>query len=476
MHRDRLLIVDDEEDMLAGLSRLLSIELEGVEIQVSSSPEKAIRMAREELFGVVLLDVRMPEMDGIEALKALRQVDPWLTIVMMTAYGSIEVAVEAIRLGAYDFLTKPFDREVLLRLLNKAFERNHLIRENLHLQQRARNQDGIDRLVGQSLPMRRLFEQVTTIAASDYTVLIRGQSGTGKELVARALHGLSKRNARPMVTVNCPAIPEHLLESELFGHKRGAFTGADRDQPGLFREADRGTLFLDEIADIPVSIQTKLLRVLQEHEVRALGTSRTDQVDVRILASTNQNLEQKIEQKTFRDDLFYRLNVVSIWTPSLQEIQEDIPLLAAHFLKETCSELGIGEKRLALESLQWLRERSWPGNVRQLQHFIRRLVMFCPNDLIRPEDVRAAQFRSGGTAAAAEPLPVAGSGAEMPDLEPYKDAKNRVLTRFTRDYVQKLLDVTGGNVTRAADLSGLTRAALQKILRRLNLNSTDFKG
>jgi transcriptional regulator with GAF, ATPase, and Fis domain len=317
--------------------------------------------------------------------------------------------------------------------------------------------------------MRRLYEKIQAIAPTDYTILIRGDSGTGKELVARTIHALSKRRQRPLITVNCPAIPEHLLESELFGHRRGAFTGADRDHPGLFEEAHGGTLFLDEVGDIPVTIQTKLLRVLQEQEIKPLGANKTRKVDVRILASTNQNLEEKIRQRTFREDLYYRLNVVTVNTPPLEDIREDIPLLANHFARIAGAELGISPKHFTPEAMEELMGRSFPGNVRELQNLVRRIVMFSPESVIRPGEIRTLEGPSGAPRTWAEEWPPA-SG------EPYQEAKDRLLNRFTTAYVRDLLEKTGGNVTRAADLSGLGRASLQKIMRRQGIKSDDYKG
>jgi DNA-binding NtrC family response regulator len=278
-NRERLLIVDDEADMLEGLRRVLTLELDGLEISTASQPSHALELVRREPVDVILLDIRMPEMDGLEALEKLLGIDRWLTIVIMTAYGTIETAVDAIKRRAYDFITKPFEKDALLRTLRKGFERNRLIRENMNLRRQVCEHGGFENLVGQSPRMRQLFETIQAIARSHYTVLIRGQSGTGKELVARAIHSFSPRRHRRLITVNCPAIPEHLLESELFGHKKGAFTGAESEQTGLFDEADGNSLLLDEIGDIPVAVQTKLLRVLQEHEIKPLGVNRTHKVE-----------------------------------------------------------------------------------------------------------------------------------------------------------------------------------------------------
>lgn len=462
----RLLIVDDEPDLLKGLGRTLAYEFKDLQILTASKSPEALSQVQREPFDVILTDIRMPELDGLELIQRFLKIDPRLTVIMMTAYGSIEIAVEAMKRGAYDFITKPFDKEVLLRTIRKALERNSLIRENLSLQRRVGEKAALANLVGQSAPIRQLLETIHATARTNYTILIRGESGTGKELVARAIHDLSSRRNRPLVTVNCPAIPEHLLESELFGHKKGAFTGADIDHRGLFDEADQSSLFLDEIGDIPISIQIKLLRVLQEREIKPLGASRPHHVDVRILAATNQDLEEKIRNRRFREDLFYRLNVVTIRTPTLNEIRSDIPLLTNHFTRLTCTELDIGLKKFSPRALEVLMGRPWPGNVRELQNVVRRAVIFCPDSIIKPEDVELEQEGAGPGKRICFELDNLGEG-----LEPYKQAKERVLQRFTLKYVSQLLEKTGGNVTKAAELSGLSRVALQKIRRRLEASS-----
>lgn len=311
MAQQHLLIIDDEVDMLQGLSRVLTLELDTVSVVTATNPVEALKLIGTRTFELILLDIRMPELDGMALLARILETDPNVTVIMMTAYGSIETAVEAIRRGAYDFVTKPFEIPDLLQVLRKGLERGRLIRENLSLRAKVSEQNSFANFVGQTAPMRRLYDTIQALAHTNYTVLIRGQSGTGKELVARAIHDLSKRKSLPFLAVNCPAIPEQLLESELFGHKKGAFTGADTDYVGLFEEADGSTLLLDEIGDIPVTLQTKLLRVLQEQELRPLGGVKSKRINVRILASTNQDLEKKINERTFREDLFYRLNVVT---------------------------------------------------------------------------------------------------------------------------------------------------------------------
>ncbi|MDI6853905.1 MAG: sigma-54 dependent transcriptional regulator [Deltaproteobacteria bacterium] len=466
----RLLIVDDEVDMLEGLKRLLSYELKDVVILTVSRGRQALRLARREWVDLVLLDVRMPEMDGLQLLEVLRQEDPGLTVIMMTAYGSIEVAVEAMKHGAYDFITKPFDSDTLVRTVTKGLERSRLIRENRRLRRHLGESAAFQGLVGQSPPMRRLYERIQTVAGTDYTVLIRGESGTGKELVARAIHDLSRRARRPLVTVNCPAIPERLLESELFGYKKGAFTGADRDHPGLFQEAHGSSLFLDEIADISVPVQTKLLRVLQEQEIKPLGANRAHKVDVRILASTNQDIEAKIRERSFREDLYYRLNVVTLKTPPLRDIAEDIPLLAEHFARLASAELGYPPKRFAPETLASLSRRAWPGNARELQNFVRRAMMFSRHETISSEEIArmdGSDFNAGRAA-------VLDIRAEDGILT-YKPAKERLLHEFTQSYVIEILQKTRGNVSQAATLSGLGRASFQKILRRLGIKPEMYR-
>ena len=351
----------------------------------------------------------------------------------------------------YDFITKPFDKEPLLRAVRQGLERNRLIRENRHLRLKVADSTGFAGLVGQSPPMRRLFEKIQAIAPTDYTVIIRGESGTGKELVARAIHGLSKRQQRPLVAVSCPAIPEHLLESEFFGHRRGAFTGADRDHIGLFEEAHQGSLFLDEIGDIPVALQIKLLRALQEQEIKPLGSGKTLKVDVRILSSTNQDIEGKIRDRSFREDLYYRLNVVTLKTPALAEIREDIPLLVNHFSRLASSELGLPPKRFTAGALEELMRRPWPGNVRELQNLVRRVVMFSPESIIRAAELQTLEEVAGE----ADPVRTLSGEAVQEEIEWYNQAKERLVQQFTLDYVSNLLAKTGGNVSKVRGLKRL---------------------
>ena len=460
-----ILIVDDEPDFASGVARQLGRRFPEESIQVAHSGEEALARLEQEPAGVMLTDLRMSKMNGIELLdKALERV-PYLTPVMLTAFGDIETAVEALKGGAYDFLTKPVDFEHLFRVLGKALERSRLLGENRRLQELVDQAGGMPykSLIGQSTAFKRLSESIAAVAQSDYTVLIRGESGTGKELVARTIHHLSRRKNRKLITVNCPAIPDQLLESELFGHIRGSFTGAEHDHTGLFVSADKGTILLDEIGDISMPIQLKLLRCVQEHEVRPVGSNKNITVDVRILASTNQDLEAKIQDKLFREDLFYRLNVLTLQVPTLQERRDDIPLLVLHFMNQICREMNVCVREITPETMSYLAAKEWPGNVRELLNFVRRLAVFGQGETVDLNLVRLVESQSGP------------AGLSEPQLGAYKEAKAKVLDNFTTIYVDRLLKSTGGNISLAARISGLERVSLQKILKRYQIDAAKYK-
>ena len=461
----RVLIVDDQPDFAKGLTRLLAPKLPGAALSCVLSGEAALADLAGAPCDVLVTDLRMPGLSGLDLLGRALALDPKLGVVLLTAHGDIDTAVAALKAGAYDFLTKPVDSEHLARVVAKGLERAALLRENSRLRAAVAACGAAAGLLGETPPMVQVREALAAVAGSEYTVLIRGESGTGKELAARAIHALSRRAGGPLLSVNCPAIPDQLLESELFGHVRGAFTGAERDRRGLFLSAHGGVIVLDEIGDIPMSVQTKLLRVLQEREVRPVGSSRSVPIDVRILAATNQDLEAKIADKSFREDLYYRLNVLTVRLPPLRERREDIPLLATAFLERACRETGIGDKEFSPEALAALAGRDWPGNVRELFNFVRRLTVFCRGDVIGPAAVAAAD---PGRAYPAEP--------EADDLpSPYLEAKARVVDAFTRRYVEQLLGQTRGNVSEAARISGLERVSLQKILRRMGITAEGFR-
>ncbi len=458
-----ILIVDDEKDLLDLLRRSLEPDL-GCRVHTVASAEEALKRLSEDFFDLVLADIKMPGMDGLELLEIIKRKNPDQTVLMMTAFGEIDTAVNAMRSGAYDFITKPFEHDALVLRLEKALERSTLIRENQRLQQACAPLSVFQALVGKSAVMQRLYETIQMAAKTELTVLITGESGTGKDLSARAVHALSSRSRGPFVAVNCPTVPENILESELFGYRKGAFTHATENRSGLFQEAQGGTIFLDEIGDISPGIQTKLLRVLQEKEIKPLGDTRSITVDVRIIASTNQNLEAKIKKGEFREDFFYRLNVLPIRLPSLREHREDIPLIANHLLEKQCMLMSRPLKRISPELMQAFMGSGWPGNVRELENFIMRGISFSTGTDIRVADVGWTASQAGQRTAAEG---FGGLG--------YKQAKQHYLERFNQNYLGELLSSCKGNVSQAARMCSLERQALQQIMRRYGIRADDYR-
>jgi two-component system response regulator PilR (NtrC family) len=370
--RKKILVIDDEES----IRDLLGIMLrkEGYDLVLAGDRASAARVLARDAVDMVITDVKLPDGDGIEILRHIKAGSPETVVVVMTAYGSTETAVAALKLGAHDYLVKPVDVEELKIVVRNALEKQHLAQENLRLKAVLRAQHGLERIIGVSPAMASVFEMVRAIASTTSTVLITGESGTGKELVAKAIHSLSPRRDAPFVSVNCGAMPEPLLESELFGHVKGAFTDAHQNKKGLFEVAHRGTLFLDEIGETPLSMQVKLLRALQERRLRRVGGTDETEVDVRVIAATNSPLENLVRERRFREDLFYRLNVIPLRMPPLRERREDIPLLADHFLKRFSEQMGKSLATISSEAMQALERYSWPGNVRELENVIERAV------------------------------------------------------------------------------------------------------
>ena len=465
-----ILIVDDEQDFARGLVRLVTGRFAETRVEVAHSGKEALRILASRTVHLMITDLRMPEMNGMQLLAESLKLYPDLSMVVLSAYGTIETAVEALHAGAYDFLTKPIEPDQLFRVVAKGLERSRLLEENNRLRQILSQQEFQGELVGDGPAMRQLRQTIAAVAQSDYAVLIRGESGTGKELVARLIHQIGARAARPFLAVNCPSIPENLLESELFGYVKGAFTGADRDHKGLFSAAHTGTLHLDEIGDISPAVQTKLLRCLQNGEIRPVGSNTNQTVDVRVISSTNQDLEIGLQNKVFREDLYYRLNVLTLTLPPLRERVEDIPLLAQHFLRATCAEMGLAGKEMAPEVVQWMSSCRWPGNVRELQNFVRRMTVFCSGE--RMEMSLVHSVLTGGSRAE---FPRSRAGGTRTPLVAYKEAKADVVNTFTLEYLRDLLTLTKGNVSEAARISGLSRVALQKILARTGEHAVDFR-
>ena len=458
----RLLILDDEEDMLRLLKRSLSSDLDCM-VDTAGDAYQALALLERHGYDVVLADIRMPAMDGMEFLERIKKNHPNLTVVMMTAYGTIDLAVQAIKKGAYDFITKPFEHDKLVHLLEKALERSRLVRENLLLQEKIREREGFQEIIGTSPKMEKIFDTIRVISKTDVTVLLTGESGTGKDMVARAIHRSSDRKNNAFVAVNCPNLPETILESELFGYKKGAFTHAVHDKKGLFLEAQGGTIYLDEIGDISTTLQTKLLRVLQDKEIRPLGETRSFKVDVRIIASTNRDLAQKIHENLFREDLFYRLNVFSVHMPPLRERSEDIPLLASHYLKKYCGDFNKESKTFSPALMHAFMNHPWRGNVRELENVVSRAVLLSAQREITPEDLDWTVAPDADSAV-----------SESMKHLPYKEAKALILERFNKEYLSALLIRNNRNVTKAAKECGLERQALQQVMRKYGMKSRDY--
>ncbi len=440
----RILIADDEESIRLVLRTLL--QGQGYEVLEAADGTEALALAEEHVPDFVLADVRMPGLDGLRLTASLRERVPAATVIVMSAYGSVRLALDAIEAGAHDYLSKPFHPEEALLALRKAEERERLRRENRSLRRELAERHRFEEMVGRSEPMQRLFRLVEKAAAFPTTVLVTGESGVGKELVARALHHQGPRAERPFVAVNCGAIPEALLESELFGHVRGAFTGAHADRKGLFEAAHGGTLFLDEIGELPLSLQVKLLRVLQEGTVRPVGASRDRAVDVRVVAATVRDLSEEVAAGRFREDLLYRLDVLRIHVPPLRERKEDLSLLVDHFLARFAERLGVAVEGVRPDAMRALLAYPWPGNVRELQNVLERAVVLADGPWITFEDL------PGHLREPQDPVRVVLRSDEL---------SIKKATRFIEaELIRKALDRTGGNRTHAARLLEISHRAL----------------
>jgi two-component system NtrC family response regulator len=382
MSDEKILVVDDD----ASLRRIIEFNLKkkGYKPTALETAEEAVECLKKSDFVLLISDIKMPGMDGLDLLTIAQEIKPDLPVIFITAFGTIEMAVEAMKLGAYDYITKPFDLDDFMHTVEKALDYHRLLDENLRLKKELKDRDSFSNIIAASKPMQEIFNSVRKVANTDTTVLITGESGTGKELIARAIHRESERSDNPMITVNCAAIPKDLLESELFGHVAGSFTGAVKNKTGKFQLADGGTIFLDEIGDLGMELQAKLLRVLENRVVEPVGSNDPIPVDIRVLAATNQDLHKKLKAGDFREDLYYRLNVIPINIPPLRERREDIPLLVKHFLSEYSE-----SKKLSIdpEALKELSEYDWPGNVRELKNLLKRIAVLAENSKIRPSDL-----------------------------------------------------------------------------------------
>lgn len=452
-----IMIVDDEPSIRTSLEGVL--EDEGYKAIAASSGEEALKIMEEEVPDLVFLDIWMPGIDGIETLKRMRELYPGLQVIMISGHGTIETAVSATKLGAFDFIEKPLSLEKTLLTVKNAFNYRRLKDENIILRQQAKGQY---KLTGKGPAIRQLQETIERVAPTQATVLITGENGTGKELVARAIHHFSPRNTRPLVEVNCAAIPEDLIESELFGHERGAFTGANERRRGRFDMANNGTLFLDEIGDMSLKTQAKILRILEEQRFERVGGTKTFQVDVRIIAATNKDLKQEIEEGWFREDLYYRLNVIPLQVPPLRERTEDIPSLVEDFLEEFARESSIAKKSVADDVISVLQRQPWPGNVRELKNFIERLVILVSDEVIELQHLPASFLESYDPVTAINVL----------DQANFKEAK----IQFEKEYLRKKLAEYNWNISKTAGAIGIERSHLHRKLKAYGIEQKKERG
>jgi two-component system response regulator PilR (NtrC family) len=447
----RLLVVDDEQSMRDFLSIML--KKEGHEVVTAENGSSALKVIHAEIFDLLITDVKMPGVDGIEVLKTVKEVSPETVVIMITAFATTETAVEAMKLGAYDYITKPFKVDEIKLVIQKALEKRHLRKENILLRREIESRAGFANFIGTSAPMQRVFSLIRQVADTRSTVLITGESGTGKELVAKAIHFNSSRNGGPFVTVNCGALPETLLESELFGYMKGAFTGATSNKQGLFEAANGGTIFLDEISATTPALQIKLLRVLQEREFMRVGGTVDIKMDARVIAASNRELLTEVSKGTFREDLYYRLNVIPIHLPALRDRREDIPLLVELFLKKFSG--GKDPKKITPEAMNLLMNHRWPGNVRELENTIECLVILAAGDRIGhehiPENIKSV--RSGPELMVAD---IPDEGLEM----------EKLLENIEKNLLLKALEKTGGVKTEAAKLLGLSFRSFRHRLQK----------
>jgi two-component system response regulator AtoC len=468
--RKQILVVDDEPN----LRRVLSAQLgrDGYEVQTAEDGEEALGILREHHIDLVISDLRMPKVDGMQLLKRALAMDDALPVVIITAHGTVDTAVEALKTGAFDYITKPFDQNEVRTVVRKALKTRDLSASEATRDEPAQiKQDYRYGIIGKSPVIHELYSVLERVADTPTTVLIGGESGTGKELVARALHENSSRSNRPFIKVNCAAIPRELVESELFGYERGAFTGAVASKVGRFELANGGTLFLDEIGSIPIEMQVKLLRALQESEFERVGGVKTLQVDVRVVAATNSDLRREVAAGTFRDDLFYRLNVVPIQLPSLRERSSDIPLLVEHFVAKFNARLKKSVAGIEPDAERLLMAYPWPGNIRELENVIERAVLFCDGPRLRVADLPAEMREEPASARGRSP-----SQSTIPDRQSSDGLKEQVkaaMSRLERELIIKALDQTGGNVTRAARLLKISRKGLQLKMKELGLRERD---
>ncbi len=458
MAYEKILVADDEQSMREFLDIMLSKE--GYKVTLASNGEEVLRLIENDIFDLALLDIRMPRIDGITALKKIKDTSPETVVIMITAYASTDTAIKAMKEGAYDYITKPFKIEEIKLIIKNALEKRSLQSENILLKKVVRDRFHFENIIGQSPKMMAIYELLEKVSPTKTNILITGESGTGKELVAKAIHFNSPRKDKPFVTLNCGAIPEALIESELFGHMKGAFTDAISTKKGLFEIADGGTIFLDEISELPLLMQVKLLRVLQDKEFKRVGGTEDIKVDVRIISATNKDLEEAVREKKFREDLFYRLNVIQIKLPPLRERKEDIPLLAEHFLKKYSQELNKNISRISPDALRILLNYDYPGNVRELQNIIERAVALETSEELTPKNLNSYIEDQLPTKKIPFDLEIPNEGI---DLE-------RFVSDIEKTLILKALDKTKGIKKKAAELLHINFRSMRYRLEKYGLD------
>ncbi|GAB7026799.1 sigma-54-dependent transcriptional regulator [Geotalea toluenoxydans] len=475
MSINNILVADDEESMRWVLSKAL--KKKGFNVDLAKDGDEALRNIKMHSYDLAILDIKMPGLSGLELLDRVRELKSDLLVVIMTAEASMKNAVEAMKRGAYDYLTKPFDLDVIDAIVEKVNRAREMTTQVTLLKEELKDRYQLEKtIIGNSPAMREIYKTIGKVAPSDVTVLVQGESGTGKELIARAIHFNSKRLGKPFVALNCAAIPKELLESELFGFEKGAFTGAVERKLGKFEQANNGTIFLDEIGDMPFDLQSKILRVLQEKEVTRTGGSQIIPVDVRVVAATNQDLEEMVRKKQFREDLFYRLNVIPLHLVPLRERSEDIPLLVDYFLAKVCAELEVPVKTCSPDAIRLLTSYNWPGNVRELENTIKRAVILSVDPLLTAADFSSLRVQKGAELVQSEDLSLEGivdiklrgSFTNMEKMES-GDVYTMVLEQVERPLIRFVLEKTRGNQVRAADILGINRNTLRKKITELGI-------
>jgi two-component system response regulator AtoC/two-component system nitrogen regulation response regulator NtrX len=462
MDKAQLLIVDDEPASRYGIKKALAPFK--LTIQEAADGKQAVEKITQLNPDLVILDVNLPGIDGLSVLSEVSKQNRSPVVIVITAYGSEKIAVDAMKRGAYDYIAKPYEIEELRHTVARALESVELKEENKQLRRELEKRSGSGRILGQSAPMRKVFDMIEKVSQSDITVLIQGESGTGKELVAREIHNRSSRARKPFITMNCAALPENLIESELFGHEKGAFTGAVKQRKGKFELAHEGTIFLDEIGDMSLNTQAKVLRVLQEKKFERLGGSETLEVDVRIISATHKDLMSEMEKENFRQDLYYRLKVIDVLLPPLRERREDIPVLVEHYIREFSARHNKKVEGIDSDSLKQMMDFHWPGNIRQLVNILERAVVLASGPVVKKEDLpEDLNLRSRFSESFLD---------ELMHL-PFKQAKERIATHFMKEYLTRKLHDNEGNISHTAAELGIHRQSLQMMLRRLGINARD---